>query len=215
MYPMRPDSHRSYEFVSPPPPARQSMRYINSVVSSYSARTHAARARQVTQPGAKRGPPSDSVRPRRPRQSCARPPPPLRRASGIDCNKGACTATPLLRLPTGWERSPKIGSLRADPCRRRFPNSTLHQRDPRSALFEGYNGGGGGGDATRRQFTPSPGVGGGYGYGVYPGSNGNSGHLGIESRGYRPATPNSRYATSPFPRTCLRSRASSMSRRRC
>lgn len=86
--------------------------------------------------------------------------------------------------------TPEMGSSRADPCRRRFPNSTLHQRDPRSALFEGYNGGGG--DATRRQFTPSPGVGGGYGYGGYPGSNGNGGHLGVESRSYRPATPNSR-----------------------
>ncbi|KAK6825134.1 SNARE domain-containing protein [Apiospora arundinis] len=63
----------------------------------------------------------------------------------------------------------------------RFPNSTLHQRDSRSALFEGYNGGGrSSSDATttRRQFqtpSPSPGsVGGGYGYsGGYPGSNGN------------------------------------------
>ncbi|KAK8107702.1 uncharacterized protein PG998_009715 [Apiospora kogelbergensis] len=65
----------------------------------------------------------------------------------------------------------------------RFPNSSLHQRDSRSALFEGYNGGGrSSSDATttRRQFqtpSPSPGsVGGGYGYGGgYPGSNGNGG----------------------------------------
>ncbi|KAK6845168.1 ER-golgi SNARE complex subunit B.t1.c1 [Apiospora arundinis] len=86
----------------------------------------------------------------------------------------------------------------------RFPNSTLHQRDSRSALFEGYNGGGrSSSDATttRRQFqtpSPSPGsVGGGYGYsGGYPGSNGNGGHLGVDNSssrgGFRPATPNSR-----------------------
>ncbi|KAK8094470.1 hypothetical protein PG997_001155 [Apiospora hydei] len=84
----------------------------------------------------------------------------------------------------------------------RFPNSTLHQRDSRSALFEGYNGGGrSSSDATttRRQFqtpSPSPGVGGGYGYsGGYPGSNGNGGHLGVDNNsrgGFRPATPNSR-----------------------
>lgn len=72
----------------------------------------------------------------------------------------------------------------------RFGNSTLHQRDSRSALFEGYTGGA---DSTRRQFSPSPNsVGGGYGYGGYPGSNGNGGHLGVQSRGYRPATPNSK-----------------------
>ncbi|KAI0154378.1 hypothetical protein GGR57DRAFT_502584 [Xylariaceae sp. FL1272] len=67
----------------------------------------------------------------------------------------------------------------------RFGNSTLHQRDSRSALFEGY-----GGDATRRQASgsPSPALG-GYGY-----NSGNSSHqhLGVESRSYRPATPNSK-----------------------
>ncbi|KAK7980667.1 hypothetical protein PG989_013124 [Apiospora arundinis] len=75
----------------------------------------------------------------------------------------------------------------------RFPNSTLHQRDSRSALFEGYNGGGrSSSDATttRRQFqtpSPSPGsVGGGYGYsGGYPGSNGNGGHLGVDNSSSR------------------------------
>ncbi|KAH8677427.1 hypothetical protein BX600DRAFT_449734 [Xylariales sp. PMI_506] len=75
----------------------------------------------------------------------------------------------------------------------RFNNSTLHQRDSRSALFEGYKGGAAAADATRRQYTPSPSsVGGGYGYGGYPGSNGNGAHLGAESRGFRSATPNSR-----------------------
>ncbi|KAK7921073.1 SNARE domain-containing protein, partial [Apiospora marii] len=96
----------------------------------------------------------------------------------------------------------------------RFPNSTLHQRDSRSALFEGYNGGGrSSSDATttRRQFqtpSPSPGVGGGYGYsGGYPGSNGNGGHLGVDNNsrgGFRPATPNSRPV---FPLRCPSSTA--------
>jgi blocked early in transport 1 len=38
-------------------------------------------------------------------------------------------------------------------------------------------------------------VGAGYGYGGYPGANGSTaggGHLGVENRGFRPATPNSR-----------------------
>ncbi|KAL7623978.1 protein transport protein bet1 [Parahypoxylon ruwenzoriense] len=76
----------------------------------------------------------------------------------------------------------------------RFSHSTLHQRDSRSALFEGYSGSGrNSADPTRR---PSPALG-GYGYG-YPGSNGTTTshgtHLSVESRGsYRPATPNSKY----------------------
>lgn len=68
-------------------------------------------------------------------------------------------------------------------------NSGLHQRDSRSALFEGYTGSGA---DSRRGVTPSPNrLGGGYGYG-YPGANGTAanGHLGVEQRGFRPATPN-------------------------
>ncbi|KAH6656722.1 hypothetical protein BKA67DRAFT_165410 [Truncatella angustata] len=73
----------------------------------------------------------------------------------------------------------------------RFGSSNLHQRDSRSALFEGYKGGA---DTTRRQYSASPAsVGGGYGYGGYPGSNGSGGGLGVPSSGgFRPATPNSR-----------------------
>ncbi|KAI5927976.1 hypothetical protein F4810DRAFT_168123 [Camillea tinctor] len=76
-----------------------------------------------------------------------------------------------------------------------FGHSSLHQRDSRSALFEGYSGGSA--DATRRQFTPSPGPGprGGYGYSNnngYGGKPTGAQHLGVESRGFRPATPNSR-----------------------
>ncbi|KAI0402160.1 hypothetical protein F4802DRAFT_618157 [Xylaria palmicola] len=68
-----------------------------------------------------------------------------------------------------------------------FGHSTLHQRDSRSALFEGYNGA----DSTRRHVSgsPSPALG-GYGYNG-SGSSGSQ-HLGVEGRGYRPATPNSR-----------------------
>ncbi|OTA76128.1 hypothetical protein M434DRAFT_38918 [Hypoxylon sp. CO27-5] len=80
----------------------------------------------------------------------------------------------------------------------RFGHSTLHQRDSRSALFEGYSGSGrNSADPTRR---PSPALG-GYGYGYPGGSNGSAGgstHLGVESRGgYRPATPNHKYGSTP------------------
>ncbi|KAI1105044.1 hypothetical protein F4804DRAFT_157720 [Jackrogersella minutella] len=74
----------------------------------------------------------------------------------------------------------------------RFGQSTLHQRDPRGALFEGYNGSGrNSADPTRRA---SPAVGGGYGYpGASNGSATSNTHLGVEHRAsYRPATPNSK-----------------------
>lgn len=70
-------------------------------------------------------------------------------------------------------------------------NSGLHQRDSRSALFEGYTGSGA---DNRRGVTPSPSrPGGGYGYG-FPAGNGTAmnGNLGVENRGFRPATPNKR-----------------------
>ncbi|KAI1343973.1 hypothetical protein F5Y15DRAFT_182945 [Xylariaceae sp. FL0016] len=72
----------------------------------------------------------------------------------------------------------------------RFGSSNLHQRDSRSALFEGYSGAGSN-DATRRQFStsPHPSPLGGYGY-----SNGSNLSVGEGSSrgGYRPATPNSK-----------------------
>ncbi|KAJ5038958.1 uncharacterized protein L3040_006631 [Drepanopeziza brunnea f. sp. 'multigermtubi'] len=37
----------------------------------------------------------------------------------------------------------------------RFGQSTLHQRDPRSALFEGYNNSGGAGNTPNRPATPN------------------------------------------------------------
>ncbi|ROW17171.1 hypothetical protein VPNG_01124 [Cytospora leucostoma] len=81
-------------------------------------------------------------------------------------------------------------------------NSTLHQRDSRSALFEGYTGSGA---DNRRGVTPSPSrlnpAGGGYGYG-YPGAippngsgngNGSCNSSGDAlGAGYRSATPNKR-----------------------
>ncbi|KAH6717907.1 hypothetical protein DL95DRAFT_385233 [Leptodontidium sp. 2 PMI_412] len=79
----------------------------------------------------------------------------------------------------------------------RFGPSSLHQRDPRSALFEGYNGGGsanGNGNArSNGSASPNRYAGGGYGYsgGNAGGMNG-AGGLGVESPGYRPATPNKR-----------------------
>jgi len=72
----------------------------------------------------------------------------------------------------------------------RFGSSQLHQRDPRSALFENYNGGA---NTRTQSSSPRPG---GYsgGYGYTGGANGSAG-LGVglgEKPSYRPATPNSR-----------------------
>lgn len=67
----------------------------------------------------------------------------------------------------------------------RFGPSSLHQRDPRSALFEGYDGGGA---ARAKNGNASP-RDGGYGYSASPGA----GMMGAERQAYRPATPNSRY----------------------
>lgn len=67
----------------------------------------------------------------------------------------------------------------------RFGASSLHQRDSRSALFEGYTG-----DNARRPVSASPSR--GYGYGGYPGTAPSPSHLGVESKGFRPATPNRR-----------------------
>ncbi|CEJ85525.1 Putative ER-golgi snare complex subunit [[Torrubiella] hemipterigena] len=69
----------------------------------------------------------------------------------------------------------------------RFNGSSVHQRDSRNALFEGYSG-----NNSRRA---SPATNGGYGYnsnpygapGGYPGQNQNG-----SGAGYRTATPNSR-----------------------
>ncbi|KAK4455007.1 hypothetical protein QBC34DRAFT_420676 [Podospora aff. communis PSN243] len=75
----------------------------------------------------------------------------------------------------------------------RFGASSLHQRDSRSDLFKGYTGSGADRSA-RASPNPSRAMG-GYGYGGYAGANGSTssgGHLGVESRGFRPATPNSR-----------------------
>lgn len=72
----------------------------------------------------------------------------------------------------------------------RFGGSSLHQRDPRSALFENYNGGSG----ERKAGSASPSRPGSYagGYGYAGAANGSAGGLGVQGPGYRPATPNSR-----------------------
>lgn len=82
----------------------------------------------------------------------------------------------------------------------RFGSSSLHQRDPRSALFENYNGGGA--TASRAaSSSPNQGYGGGYGY-TGTSVNGSANNLGIGygERSYRPATPNSRYVVLGLPR---------------
>lgn len=96
-----------------------------------------------------------------------------------------------------------------DGSTNRFSHSTLHQRDSRSALFEGYSGA----DSTRRQVSasasasPAPG-----GYGYNAGGSSGSQHLGVESRGYRPATPNSRYVLAATSRGRRENRGPRMSR---
>lgn len=72
----------------------------------------------------------------------------------------------------------------------RFGASSLHQRDSRSALFDGYTG-----DGSRRGGSPAAAPAGGYGYGYAGGSyapNGGGGNgLGIQNNNsFRPATPN-------------------------
>ncbi|KAI9870871.1 MAG: protein transport protein bet1, partial [Pleopsidium flavum] len=74
----------------------------------------------------------------------------------------------------------------------RFGPSALHQRDPRSSLFENYTG-----DRNHRTDSTSPGRAAGYGIGTRAGGgsgigmNGNGNGNG-NGGGFRPATPNSR-----------------------
>jgi blocked-early-in-transport protein 1 len=65
----------------------------------------------------------------------------------------------------------------------------LHQRDPRSALFEGYDGGGAGRAKNGSNASPRREQDGNYGYS----GSGGTGTFGAERHAYRPATPNSRY----------------------
>ncbi|KAL8658810.1 MAG: hypothetical protein Q9202_007413 [Teloschistes flavicans] len=69
----------------------------------------------------------------------------------------------------------------------RFGQSSLHQRDPRSTLFDGYTG-----DRNKNASqSPVAGSRGGYGYG-YTGAMGSGAQNGSAGGGFRPATPNSR-----------------------
>ena len=106
----------------------------------------------------------------------------------------------LCRLPTMTFFRATIVSCLASPFRddhwqiiySRFGPSSLHQRDPRSALFEGYDGDAG--DRTKRDGS-SPGRS-SYRAGYsYPGAINGSGNpgLGVERPAYRPATPNSKH----------------------
>ncbi|CAD6451792.1 a6059a3b-156b-47d8-bf9a-f564656003a4 [Sclerotinia trifoliorum] len=84
----------------------------------------------------------------------------------------------------------------------RFGASSLHQRDPRSALFENYNGGAGLRDGNRNGSANSSPAPRGYGYtgggvGGYSGGGYDAGYGEREDRtgsaaGFRSATPNSR-----------------------
>lgn len=82
----------------------------------------------------------------------------------------------------------------------RFGPSTLHQRDPRSALFDSYTGDRS--SSGNRAASASPAASGGYtGYagstsssGVgAPGGGGSGMMMGQVNGGFRSATPNSRY----------------------
>jgi hypothetical protein len=99
--------------------------------------------------------------------------------------------------------SPKLSNNAGSTCSplpstdfsNRFGSSSLHQRDPRSALFENYNGGASGGTRNSSASPSRPGgYGGGYGYSGAANDSASLGNgLGTERPGYRPATPNSRY----------------------
>ncbi|KAK9440447.1 Target SNARE coiled-coil domain protein [Metarhizium brunneum] len=81
------------------------------------------------------------------------------------------------------QKKSKPASLTADQQanrRPRFGASSLHQRDSRSALFEGYTGG----DHTPRGHSPNP-----YNPG-YAAAYPNGGHSERHGLGYRAATPN-------------------------
>ncbi|KPM40352.1 hypothetical protein AK830_g6168 [Neonectria ditissima] len=81
--------------------------------------------------------------------------------------------------------SPSPPSSSAVPSLSPFGASSLHQRDSRSALFDGYTG-----DGARRPVSASPSR--GYGYGGYSSpANANSGGGGGLDK-FRPATPNRR-----------------------
>jgi hypothetical protein len=100
-------------------------------------------------------------------------------------------------------QAPNCASTLAPPCSplpstdfsNRFGSSSLHQRDPRSALFENYSGGASGGTRNSSASPSRPGgYGGGYGYSGAANDSASLGNgLGTERPGYRPATPNSRY----------------------
>ncbi|KAL2054478.1 hypothetical protein ABVK25_005226 [Lepraria finkii] len=69
----------------------------------------------------------------------------------------------------------------------RFSTSTLHQRDPRSALFDSYTG------DRNRTGSNSPARGGsGYGYAAGSGLGVGDSGIGQVNGGFRAATPNSR-----------------------
>ena len=85
-----------------------------------------------------------------------------------------------------------LPSLKSTLTTPRFSTSSLHQRDPRSALFENYTG-----DRNRTaSSSPNPGYGftGGAGASAnaYPGASGSGGMNGGVNGGFRAATPNSR-----------------------
>jgi hypothetical protein len=122
---------------------------------------------------------------------------------------GASFHTILLRLPLTLHplldskhiplsTRPQVipASLLTSPPSRRFGASSLHQRDPRNALFENYNGGA----SQPRTGTSSPNrpatYGGGYGYSGAGNGSANLGPFTEAQLGYRPATPNSRYVHS-------------------
>lgn len=114
-------------------------------------------------------------------------------SSRFCCDGNMCSTStlPLSPFPRAASaRPPPLPTLLTHICCCRFNGSSLHQRDSRNALFEGYSGN------NSRRASPAT-NGGGYGYnsnpygapGGYPGQNQNGSAVGA---GYRTATPNSR-----------------------
>jgi hypothetical protein len=119
----------------------------------------------------------------------------MRQGTSLSSRHDIITIPPYFILFFIFFAKARMRRKQADHNPNRFGHSNLHQRDPRSALFEGYNPPDGStGPNGRQQASASPNRYGSYGYAANGGGGGagTPGSLGpgTPSGGYRPATPN-------------------------